>query len=275
MLAAPGSILAHRGLAALLAVSALALGAVLAARAAGDEPEPPDPAALLAGAQRTQARDLEAWQGWAFRRQVVRRRLDAEGEVTFRQDLDFRVEPAPGGGFEETLIAIDGRAPTPREVREHRREARFTAHYRRAREGKLGGVLGAGELDFGYLFRALSYRYLGRETVGGADCHHLAIDPVGAGSGAEVDPLAAATAGELWLTVDGLHVARAATRLTRPVSQGLVAIDRLEIHFDGQPADRAWLPRRIELRSALGGFLRLRAHNSYTYSELEGRPRER
>lgn len=263
--------MAHRSLAT-LAAAALALAVVLAPRAAGDEPEPPDPAALLAEAQRVQARDLAAWESYAFRRQVVRRRLDAEGKVTFRQDLDFRIEPATGGGFEETLVAIDGREPTPREVREHRREARFTAHYRQAREGRLGGVLGAGELDFGYLFRALGYRYLGRETVGGADCHHLAIDPVGADSGAEADPLAAATAGELWLTVDGLHVARAVTRLTRPVSQGLVAIDRLEVRFEGRPAGNAWLPGRIELRSALGGFLRLRAHNTYTYSELEARP---
>lgn len=231
-----------------------------------------DAGALVARARRVQERDLEAWHRFAFRRRVVRRRLDAEGEVGFRQVLDFRVEPT-ADGFEETLVAIDGREPTAREVREHRRAGRFSGHYESAREGKLGGVLGVGELDFGYLLRALHYRYLGRESADGVACHHLAIEPVADGSdGDDDDPLAAATSGELWLAVDGLHVVRARTRLTRPVRQGLVVVDRLELDFTGQSVAGAWLPRRIELRSAVGGLLKVRAHNTYTYSGLEPRP---
>jgi hypothetical protein len=83
--------------------------------------------------------------------------------------------------------------------------------------------------------------------------------------------MAAVTAGELWLAVDGLHLVRARTRLTRPVTQGLVEIERLELGFEGRPVDGAWLPRRIEVRSSVRGLVRLRAHNVYSYSEFERR----
>lgn len=257
------------GLPSSLAAAAFALAVVAGTPQAAEVPAPPDVPGLLARAQRVQNRDLAAWQRFAFRRQVVRRRVDADGSVSFRQDLDFRVVPAAGGGFDETLIAIDGSEPTPQLVRKHRRAARFSAHYQRAREGRLGS--GPGELDFSFLFRGLGYRYLGREAVGGVACHHLAIHPVDASGGVE-DLVAAATAGELWLTADGLHVARAKTRLTRPVSRALVEIERLEIELEGQPADGAWLPRRIEVRSKVNGLIRIRAHNTYTYSQLEARP---
>lgn len=256
----------------LLAIALLAIGGFAAAEGGVDAETAPDPAALIAEARRVQVRDLEVWRRFAFRRQVVRQRLDDRGEVALRQDLVFRVEPAVDG-FDETLVAIDGRAPSAREIREHRHEARFTRHYDHAREGKLGGVLGFGELDFGYIFRGLHYRYAGRETTaGGIACHRLAIEPLtGDAAVGAADPLAAATAGDLWLAVDGLHVVRASTRLTRPVRQGLARAERLDLDFEAQRVEGAWLPRRIELRSALGGLLRLHAHNIYTYSQFEDR----
>jgi len=231
----------------------------------------PDPAALLAAAGRVQDRDLDAWRRFAFRREALRQRLDARGEVTFRQRLEFRVEPA-AGGFDERLVAIDGRAPTPREVAEHRRAERFSRHHRRAREGRFGGVVGVGELDFRRLFGALRPSYRGRATVDGVPCHHLAIEALAGDAGErDRDALAAATAGELWLAADGLHLVRARTRLTRPVTQGLVEIERLELGFEAAPVHGVWLPRRIEVRSSVRGLVRLRAHNIYRYREFERR----
>ncbi len=234
---------------------------------------PPDLPALLAEAREVQRRDLETWHRFAFHRQVLRRRLDRQGEVSLRQVLDFEVEPAAGGGFAERLTAIDGREPTAAEVREHGREARFTKHYRQAREGRFGGVLGMGELDFNYLFGALDYSYLGREVIGGVPVHRLAIEPLAGDPPRGSDRLAAATGGELDLAVDGLHIVRARTRLSRPVSQGLVEIERLEIEFESQPLPGgAWIPRRIEVSSSVRGLVRIRAHNVYTYSGYERRP---
>jgi hypothetical protein len=253
-------------------VPLLATGALLAATGIAQPAQPPDLPALLAEARRVQQLDLEAWQGFAFHRQVLRQRLDRRGQVTFRQQLEFEVEPVAGGGFDELLVAIDCRAPTAAEVREHRREARFSRHYQRAREGRFGGVLGVGELDFGYLFGALDYDYGGRRTEGGVDYHRLVIVPPEGEPGRGDDPLTAATAGELGLTVDGHHLVRAATRLTRPVSQGLVEVERLEIDFEARrAAGGVWLPGRIEVRSSVRGLVHLRAHNVYTYSGFERR----
>ncbi len=232
----------------------------------------PDPAALLAAAGRVQDRDLATWRRFAFRREVERQRLDARGEVVLRQRLEFRVEPAAGGGFDERLVAIDGRAPTPAEVTEHRRAGRFARHHRRALEGRFGGVAGVGELDFRRLFRALRPSYRGRAAVDGVDCHHLALEAVADDAGErDRDALAAVTAGELWLAADGLHLVRARTRLTRPVTQGLVEIERLELGFEAAPVDGVWLPRRIEVRSSVRGLVRLRAHNVYGYRDFERR----
>lgn len=250
----------------------LAAGLLLAATRLAEPAQPPDLPALLAEARAVQQRDLEAWQRFAFHRRVLRQRLDRRGAVTFTQRLEFEVEPVAGGGFDERLVAIDGRAPTAAEVREHRREGRFGRHYQRAREGRFGGVLGVGELDFGYLFGALDYDYGGRRTEGGVAYHRLVIDPPEGDPGRDADPLAAATAGELGLAVDGLHLVRAATRLTRPVTQGLVEVERLEIAFEARrAAGGVWLPGRIEVRSSVRGLVHLRAHNVYTYSEFEPR----
>jgi hypothetical protein len=246
---------------------------VLTAAAEGAAPAPaPNLTALLAEARRVQERDLATWRRFAFRRQVLRQRLDPDERVIARQSLDFLIEPIPGGGFDERLVAIDGRAPTGEEVREHRRAARFARHYERAREGSFGGVLGVGELDFGLLFSGLDYTYGGRQAAGGVAYHRVAIAPVGRDPGPGDDPLATATAGELGFTVDGLHLVRARTRLAWPVTWGLARVERLEIDFEGQPAGGGvWLPRRIELRSAVRGIFRVRAHNVYTYSQFEER----
>jgi len=203
---------------------------------------------------------------------MLRQRLDRHGEVSFRQQLEFQVEPVAGGAFDERLLAIDGRAPTAEEVLEHRRAERFTERYQHAREGRFGGVLGVGELDFNHLFGALDYSYSGQQEAGDVAYYRLVIEPVERERGRGSDRLAAATAGELGLAVDGLHLVRAETRLTHPVSQALIEVERLQIDFEAQPAvGGVWLPKRIEVRSSVRGILHIRAHNVYTYSDWEER----
>ena len=90
-------------------------------------------------------------------RDVERQRLGSDGRPVEVVQLRFRVEPR-GEAFDETLLAIDGRAPTPREVAQHRRAGRFAEHYR-------GVLTGRGEdVDEGY---ALADRYPRQERAYG------------------------------------------------------------------------------------------------------------
>ena len=68
---------------------------------------------LLEEGRRVQREDLLAWRKMAFRRQVTRERLDSQGNVTWTEELDFRVTPT-ADGFDELLTRIDGREPAKR-----------------------------------------------------------------------------------------------------------------------------------------------------------------
>ncbi len=231
----------------------------------------PDLEPLLAQARRVQQADLTAWGELTFRRQVTRERLKAEGEVAERQELDFRVTPK-GDGFDEELRFIEGRFPTRDEVREHRREARFTKRYKAALSGE-DPRYGHGDFSMSHLLRRSSYVYRGVESVAGHRCHRLefAADPEPPGGGVAAR-LTAATAGSLWLAVDGLHIVRSETHLERPIAAvgRLVKLRKLAIRLEGGAAGELWLPLRIVVESELSvAGKKIRKRNTFRYSQFE------
>ena len=151
-------------------------------------PEPAsDPAIdlLIQKAQKVQQQDLRAWARFRFERRVTRERFDGEGEVKFRQLLEFIITPEDEG-FDELLVRIDGEEPKASEVREHRKKARFTERYHQA---LVGEEPGEGGEDFS-LFRMLylgEQRYSGRETIDGVPCHRIEFSPPEEPEGGSID----------------------------------------------------------------------------------------
>jgi len=232
---------------------------------------PPDLDLIIREAQRVQLEDSAAWPRFRFRRHVRTEHLDEDGSVTGSEDLEFVVTPK-AEGFDEDLQRIDGRPPTPREMSRHRRLARFSRHYEEARSGEGSGSLGGG-YSLSLFLRQTSFRYAGREEIGGVACYRLDFSPQ------ERDDLkgyegrlAGAMGGSLWISVDGYHVARARTRMQRPVSifLFLFGFRDLQVDFDGTPvAPGVWLPQRIEVRAdARISFWPVRRHSVVHYSEF-------
>ena len=231
----------------------------------------PDLDLIIREAQRVQLEDTAAWPRFRFRRHVRTERLDADGDVTGSEELEFVVTPK-AEGFDEDLQSIEGRQPTAKEVRRHRRLARFTRHYEAARSGEGSGALGGG-YSLSLFLRRAAYRYAGREEIGGVPCHRLDFSPQ------EHDDLkgyegrlASAMGGSLWISVDGYHLVRARTRMVRPVSIVLLLFRfrDLAVDLDSAPvAPGVWLPRRIEVRAdARVSFWPLRRHSVLQYSDF-------
>lgn len=60
--------------------------------------EAPDVQKMLAASlEKGRGEDRAAWSAFAFRRRVTRQKLDAKGEVTWRQEMLFQVTPTAEG----------------------------------------------------------------------------------------------------------------------------------------------------------------------------------
>jgi len=188
---------------------------------------------MMDQARQVQMADLEFWSRLTFHRQVIRERLDGEGQVLEREELDFRIRPSPRG-FDEELRLIDGQAPSRRKVREHRAAGRFTERYQTAVSGE-DPRYDKGDFSLANLLRRADYLYLGREMIDGIPCHRLDFPahPEVGGMGVE-ERMAAATEGSLWLAEGSLHMVRAETRTVRSVAAlaGLVKVEGVVIRLE-------------------------------------------
>ena len=249
--------------------------ALLMLATAGDAPgtNAEDLTALLEQAHRVQTADIAAWRNYQFQRSSFREDKDETGEVKSTESLVFAVTPR-GGAFEERLISIDGRQPTRSEADRYQSQGPFTKHYR-----ILTDESGKAEDNFTMtqFFRMSSYRYEGRETIDGVLCHridfaHTAIR----GAGGLAAKLVKVMDGTLWLTVGGLHLARAEAHTIEPVSlaMSLVKIHGLEVTLEGTPVgDGIWLPREISLNSnARILFTSRQRHRILSYSQFAPSP---
>ena len=215
-----------------------------------------------------QRRDLEAWRGYAFRRRVLREKLDRSGAAKFRQTLVFEVEPRVGG-FDERLVDINGRAPTSGEVRSHRSAGRFAKHYREMITGEADHDLIGSDLSLPSILDHASYHLQGREVVAGTPCYRLEIRSRPRRRTSTSQDLADATEGFLWVSVDGLHLVRWDTHLVRSVSKGIARVEQLDLRVELAPRGGFWIPRSIELDSEVKiGPLTLRKRNRYHYSHF-------
>lgn len=236
---------------------------------AADSPAP-DVAALVHEAQRVQQADAAAWRQFRFSRGVRLERLGAEGRTLGVEETLSEVTPVEEG-FDERLLRINGREPTPDEVATFREKEPFARHYRTLRAGGAES-----EEEGGYslatLLRLSSYRYAGREWIGGTECHRLDFSP---DPDRPKDSLAArvagAMAGRLWLTVDGAHLIRARATSVRPVplTLGLFSVRSLDLDLEAtEVAGGTWLPGRLtivsDVRIILVGQIRRRV---ITYSD--------
>jgi hypothetical protein len=253
-----------------------AFGLALSALPAVPEPGLPSPdvPALVLEAQRVQQADAAAWREFRFSRGVRLERLSSEGRTLGVEETLSEVAPV-GDGFDERLLRINGRAPTPAEVENFREKEPFARHYRTLRAGGAEK-----EEEGGYslatLLRLSTYRYAGRETIGGVECHRLDFSP---DADHPKDSLAArvagAMAGRLWLTVDGAHLIRARAASLRPVplTLGLFSVRSLDLDLEAvEVAGGTWLPGRLtivsDVRIILVGQVRRRVITYSNYARV-------
>jgi hypothetical protein len=223
----------------------------VAAAGPAPEPAPPDLPTLLRDAQRIQQADAAAWRRFRFSREARVERLGPEGQVTVREETLSEVTPLVDS-FDERLLRIDGRDPTDEEIARHRQKEPFARHYRALRAGG-GDMEEEGGYSLASLLRLSSYRYAGREMVGGAESHRLDFQPDPEPKEQSLEArVAGAMAGSLWLTVDGLHLIRARAASVRPVplTLGLVSVRSLALELESaEVAPGTWLPRRVVVKS--------------------------
>jgi hypothetical protein len=233
--------------------------------------EKADASELIVRAAEQELEDVGAWYEYRFRRHVVRETFDADGAVTDREVLTFQCTPR-GDGFDEVLIAHDGRKPSEREIRNNLEAARFSKHLGMALAGSADP--GSDE-SFTALLTGLQlheWRHHGFEEVRGRQCHRLKMLPSPDSKGAKLeDRLVAAQVGTLWIEKDTLHIVRAKISLSRAVTAyGLIRIEKLEISSElGPVPGDGWLPQEIDLVSEVKVPLkRMRKRNCYRYSEF-------
>ncbi len=250
-----------------MAVLLCALQGIAAGGARGEDLE-----VLLAGAEAVQRRDLASWREFRFQREVMRRSLGDNSREKKREVLLFLVRPeADGEGFDEHLVLLNGKQPSRRLRDEHREAARFTKRYLQALEQEDGFDNEADPLV--HLWGADQYEYAGLKTVGGVLCHRVEMKPSPEPTDGGVrGRLAAATAGTLWLAVDGLHIVRSETRLARSVRlpMGLGTLDRFDVRlvsFELPGGSR--LPEEIDVVSQVTVLgMTTRKNNRYRYSRF-------
>jgi hypothetical protein len=249
--------------------------ALLLAAPAQTSSASPDLQQLLAQAQAVQVADISRWSEYRFRRVILREEFDEKGSKSGAEEMVFEVIPTDDG-FDERLVQVDGRPPTPREVERLRKQGSFARHYRTLFTGEKDRD-GEGGYSLAHLFRMTLYRYVGREQVGGIPCHRIDFepDPAGTGSGLE-GKIARAMAGSLWLTEDGLHLIRATAGTVQPIPFffNVSRVHELNLELRSDPVEGgAWLPRRIQVETNARIFaFTLRRKSLYLYSEFRPHP---
>jgi hypothetical protein len=228
--------------------------------------------ALVREAQRVQRADAAAWAGYRFRRSVRSERLAEDGTVGQTSLMTFDIAPLAPATFDERLISIDGRDPTPGEVDENRGAARFTRHYRTLVAGTDDPDMEGG-YSLATLLRLAAYHYVGREDIDGLATHRLDFEPdaTAAAGGGIAARIAQAMSGSLWLTVDGLHLVRARAATARPVSLflGLSRVRSLEVGLEAVETGAGdYLPREVTIVThARVLFASVHRRQVFTYSD--------
>jgi hypothetical protein len=226
----------------------------------------------LTEAKRVQQSDIQAWARFSFHRIAERCYLDAKGAVLETRKVTLRVTPVKGG-FEEELVTIDGRAPSSIEKATHRRKGAFARNYsalisRKDENGRESGI------TLRHLLSASSYRYGGVEVLNGVKCHRLDFGPGPARRGGDMaERFLEAMTGNLWITVDGLHLFRATARTTRHVTvlSWVATIQEMEMRFESAPvAPGIWLPSKLIVKAdARVVWKEVRRSDTYVYSEFQ------
>ncbi len=233
-----------------------------------EEESPLDVEELMRDVQRVHFMDTAAWSRFQFRRQVLKQRLNRAGEVEKAKLYEFQVTPVPGG-FDEELVSLDGHPPTRREVRQHRKEARFSRRYEAARSGPGGDD----DSPLRLLLHRSSYQLSGRESVNGIECYRLDFSSEEkSGRSGLRQRIAQAMAGSLWIAADGHHLVRARARTVRPVSiaMSLAKVYSMEIELDSVPVmPGLWLPERLEVQTeARVSWWPIRRRSIFLYSNF-------
>lgn len=230
---------------------------------------------MLVQARGQQTADLEAWSRYAFDRQVLRQRIGKDGRAYWQETLHFRVSPTDVG-FDESLLSVDGHAPSARLFRSHKEAGRFAERYRELLSGD------PSDTQDGYSLRMLldmsSYQYRGIEQMRGTTCHRLDFDPQpldaekNTGDGI-ARRIADVSSGTLWLSAPGWHLVAAKAQTSRRVSValGLARVERLQVSYIGAPLDsETWLPKRIEVLTEVKVLgRRTQKRNVFTYRRFE------
>jgi len=226
-----------------------ALQPLTSAAAPAPAEAPPDIEQLMQAVQRVHFVDMAAWSRFRFDRQVDVEQLDDEGRVVSNESYRFEVTPA-GGRFDEQLTSLDGRAPSPREVKHHRKKAHFNRHYNAIRSGREDGQDDEGS-PLTHLLYMSDYTYAGREEVDGIPCYRLDFSPQEeSGGGGLQARIAKAMAGSLWISVEDQHLVRAHARTERPVSiaLSLAKVHEVQVDLLNKPVSAGvWLPERLEI----------------------------
>lgn len=240
------------------------------------------PAVMLEEAKRVQIEDFGSWPQFRFRRQVHREVLDADGNTDDSELLDFQIVPIETGvgefhGFDEKLLQVDDRTPTPREIERYRERGSFAKHYR-----KLVAGTGQEREEAGYslahLLRMTNYRYLGVEVLDGISCHRLDFSPAPEGQEDGIAGLfAESMSGSIWLTVNGLHLYKARASTMKPISiaLSLFKIHEFKVEMQSGPVnEQIWLPRRIQTEIRIRIIAKtIRRKTLYNYFDFVPRDR--
>ena len=242
---------------------------------AGDAVAATDTETILEESGRAQAADHASWAAFAFHRHVTRQSLDSEGAVKSRQELHFQVTPAEDG-FDELLVEIDGRAPTTKEVKEHRKKRRFTNHYTQSATLELENPLGEAWALMPLIYDQ-EHRLVGEEEIDGIPCHRVEFDAHPETKGASADErMRSAMKGSACIAVDGYHLVEAQLETVRPVKKGPASLHYLRLHFENRPVGDAWLPTLIEMRSDVKiPGMKFSKSNKYQYTEYRRATDER
>ena len=235
------------------------------------------PAVMIDEAKQVQVEDVGSWSHFKFRRRVRRDLLDADGNISDSELLDFQVVPMEIGmagfpGFDEELLQIDNRTPTPREIKRYRERGSFAKHYRRL-VGGTGEEEHGGGFSLGHLLRMANYRYLGVEVLNEIPCHRLDFSPAPEGTESGIAGLfAESLSGSIWLSVDGLHLYKARASTVKPISiaLSLFKIHDFKVEMLFEPVnEKIWLPRRIQTETWMRIITKtIRRKNLYIYSDF-------
>lgn len=120
------------------------------------------------------------------------------------------------------------------------------------------------------IWEETDHTYVGLETIDGVEAHRVDFVPNAAAKGAMVERLANSIAGSFWLTVDGNHLVKWQTRLTRPLKRGLIKMKKLDLKVTCQPVGDHYFAKEVEMESVINlGFGDERKRNRYLYSDFK------